>query len=156
MAAAFAIIGIYILLNVFLMPITQADIVVAFAYCVVLQSFWLGLLVSTIVVFIGCYISAIICLLLGRYVFAGFFRRQLKRSNSPLGNKMKIVDKMFVENGILLTALLRLMFLPFGLVSYLLGVTSVSISDYMIGTLVYIFKTALLCSLGCTIYLATV
>lgn len=63
---------------------------------------------------------------------------------------------MFIENGILLVMLLRLMFLPFGLTSYLLGVTSVSFSDYMIGTLVYFFKTALLCSLGCTIYLATV
>ena len=69
---------------------------------------------------------------------------------------MRIVDQMFIENGILLVALIRLMFLPFGLTSYMLGVTSVSMSDYLIGTLVYFFKTALLCSLGCTIYLATV
>ena len=45
---------------------------------------------------------------------------------------------MFKTDGILFVALLRLAFIPFGLTSYLLGVTSVSVFDYMVGTTVFI------------------
>ena len=51
--------------------------------------------------------------------------------------------------------LLRLMFLPFGLVSYLLGVTSVAFWSYVIGTTAYIIKIALIVIVGCTIWEAS-
>ena len=62
---------------------------------------------------------------------------------------------MFLENGILFVALLRLMILPYGIVSYLLGVTCISIWDYMIGTSAYIVKIALFVIMGCGIWQAT-
>lgn len=61
---------------------------------------------------------------------------------------------MFVTNGILFVALLRLMWIPYGLTSYLLGVTSVSVLDYMIGTTAIIVMIVLYVLLGCTIYQA--
>ena len=61
---------------------------------------------------------------------------------------------MFLANGILFVALLRLMFIPFGLTSYLLGVTCISVFDYMVGTSTYIIKIILCVFLGCSIYQA--
>ena len=61
---------------------------------------------------------------------------------------------MFLANGILFVALLRLMFVPYGLTSYLLGVTCVTVADYMIGSSVYIVKIILIVFLGCSIYQA--
>ena len=61
---------------------------------------------------------------------------------------------MFVTNGILFVALLRLMWIPYGLVSYMLGVTSISLLDYMIGTSAIIVMISLYVLLGCTIYQA--
>lgn len=60
---------------------------------------------------------------------------------------------MFVENGIILVAMLRLMIIaPFGLTSYLLGVTSISIVDYMIGTTSSIIDIMLAAIIGCSIW----
>ena len=62
---------------------------------------------------------------------------------------------MFKTDGILFVALLRLMFIPYGLTSYVLGVTCVSVLDYMIGTSVYIVKIMLCVFIGCSIYQAS-
>ena len=63
---------------------------------------------------------------------------------------------MFVENGIILLGILRLMIIaPFGLTSYILGVTSVSIVDYMIGTSSTIIDIMLAAVIGCSIWMAT-
>ena len=62
---------------------------------------------------------------------------------------------MFVSNGIMLVALLRLIFLPYGLVCYFLSVTSVTFFDYFIGTLFIVFKTFLVCLIGATIWEAS-
>jgi len=62
---------------------------------------------------------------------------------------------MFVSSGIMLVALLRLMFIPFGLVSYMLGVTSVTFWDYFLGSLAIIIKIMLIVLVGCTIWSAS-
>jgi uncharacterized membrane protein YdjX (TVP38/TMEM64 family) len=63
---------------------------------------------------------------------------------------------MFVENGIILVGMLRLMIIaPFGLTSYILGVTSISIVDYMIGTSSSIIDIMLAAVIGCSIWMAT-
>lgn len=62
---------------------------------------------------------------------------------------------MFITDGILFVALLRLAFIPFGLTSYLLGVTSVSVFDYMVGTTVFIIQIILVVIMGCCIWQAT-
>ena len=69
--------------------------------------------------------------------------------------KFKIVDGMFVTKGIFLVALLRLIFIPFGLTCYFLAVTSIEILAYMIGTIFYLFKIMLIVLIGCSIYEAS-
>ena len=79
----------------------------------------------------------------------------MEKSTSPRVKKWRIVDSMFVTSGIMLVALLRLMFIPFGLVSYMLGVTSVAFWDFFIGTLAVIVKIMLIVLVGCTIWEAS-
>ena len=107
---------------------------------------------GSFVVFLGCMVGGVAAFLLGRYLLADFIRRKIRKSKSPAMKKFRAVDGMFVTNGILLVALLRLIFLPYGLVCYFLSVTSVSFIDYFIGTLFIIFKTVLICLIGCTIW----
>ena len=47
---------------------------------------------------------------------------------------------------------MRLIFIPFGLTNYLLGVTSVSFWRYMFASMTYIFKSSLYTCIGCTMY----
>ena len=110
---------------------------------------------ATWIIFVGCLIGAIIALYLGRFLFADYIRTKLDKSQSVRVKKWRIVDGMFITDGILLVSLLRLMFIPFGLVSYMLGVTSVSFCDYVIGSSVYIIKIALIVIVGCTVWEAS-
>ena len=47
---------------------------------------------------------------------------------------------------------MRLIFIPYGLTNYLLGVTSVSFWRYMLGSSTYFFKSSLYTCIGCTMY----
>jgi uncharacterized membrane protein YdjX (TVP38/TMEM64 family) len=145
---------LYIVLVLTILPLTPVHLVVAYAYCKVYNSFALGFLMATFVIFLGCFIGAIIAILLARFVIANYIKGKIAKSKSVHAKKFKIVDGMFVTDGILLVTLLRLMFIPYGLICYCLGVTAVSLCDYIIGTLVYIVKIALIVLVGCTIWQA--
>ena len=145
----------YILLIIFCMPITQMHILVAFAYCKVFHSFIYGLLFATWVIYIGCILGAIAAYFLGRFLFANYIRKRIHNSKSPTMKKFRVIDNMFITDGILLVALLRLIFIPFGLACYFLAVTSVSFCDYFLGTLFYLFKIILIALLGCSLYEAS-
>jgi uncharacterized membrane protein YdjX (TVP38/TMEM64 family) len=107
------------------------------------------------IIFVGCTLGAVLAFFLGKWLFANYIRAKLDKSTSPRVKKWRIVDSMFVTSGIMLVALLRLMFIPFGLVSYMLGVTSVAFCDFFIGTLAYIVKIMLLVLVGCSIWEAS-
>ena len=62
---------------------------------------------------------------------------------------------MFKTDGILFVSLLRLAFIPFALTSYFLGVTSVSVFDYMVGTIIFIIQIMLAVLMGCCIWQGT-
>ena len=150
--AALVIILIYIVIIVFMMPVTFLHIIVAIAYCKVFNSFWLGFLVATLVIFIGCMLGALVVIYLGRYLIADYIKKQIYRSKGEWAKKFKVVDLMFKEDGILFVALLRLMFIGYGITSYVISATSISVLDYMIGTSAYIVKIMLIVFLGCSIY----
>ena len=150
------IIAFYIILIIFIMPISFLHVVVAYAYSKVFHSYWKGFLVSVSIIFTGVMIGALCAILLSRYILATFIRRRIDKSNSKFAKNFKIIDKMFIENGIFLVAMLRLMIIaPFGLTSYLLGITSISIIDYMIGTTSSIVDIMLAAIIGCGIWQAT-
>lgn len=149
------LIVIYILMILFILPITVLHLMIAFAYCKVYDDFWLGFLMSSLIIFVACMLGAVIALFLGRWLFADYIRKKLDKSKSPKVKKWRVIDSIFVTNGIMLVALLRLMFIPFGLVSYMLGVTSVAFWDYLIGTTAIIIKIMLIVLVGCTIWQAS-
>lgn len=144
--------ALYVVMIVFILPITHINILVAYAYCKVYQSYWKGLLMSSFVVWLGNMLGAIAAFLLGRFLIAEWLRRKIKKSNDPRMQKFRAVDTLFVTNGILAVGLLRMIFLPFGVMCYLLAVTSVSFLDYVIGTTFIIVKVVLLCLIGCSIW----
>ena len=47
---------------------------------------------------------------------------------------------------------MRLTFAPFGVTSYVFGVTSITLKDYMLGNLSYVFNCCSQCFIGCSIY----
>jgi uncharacterized membrane protein YdjX (TVP38/TMEM64 family) len=128
---------------------------VAFAYCKAYDNFWLGFCMATSIIFVASMAGAVVALFLGRWLFADYIRNKLDKSKSPKVKKWRVIDSMFVSDGILLVVLLRLMFIPFGLVSYMLGVTSVSFYNYLIGTIAVIIKILLIVLVGCTIWSAS-
>ena len=137
---------------IFILPITVMNLMVAFAYCKVYNDFWLGFLMATWIIFVASMLGAIAAFYIGKWLLANYIRKKLDKSTSPRVKKWRIIDSMFVSSGIMLVALLRLMFIPFGIISYMLGVTSVAFWDYFIGTLVIIVKIMLIVLVGCTIW----
>jgi len=102
----------------------------------------LGVLVGTISVFIGATVGAILSFLLGRFVF--------KDQAQKLFNKFKVlnaVDRAIEAQGFKLVFLLRLSpVVPFSVFNYVIGVTAVSLRDYVLacigmipGTAAYVF-----------------
>ena len=130
-------------------------IIVAFAYCKVYGSFWLGFAVATPIVYVGVMLGALAAFLLSQYLFANYIKKKIKGSKSEFATKFRVVDKMFETDGILFVALLRLMMVPFGIACYALGVTQVSLTDYLLGTSVYIINIIIYVLLGCSLYQAT-
>ena len=104
------------------------------------------------IIYVSSVTAGVIAFFIGKWLFADYIRAKLDKSTSPRVKKWRIIDSMFVTSGIMLVALLRLMFIPFGLVSYMLGVTSVTFCDYFVGTLVIIVKVMLIVLVGCTIW----
>ena len=105
----------------------------------------LGIVVGVISVFIGASLGAVSAFLLGRYLL----RTQVKK----LSNKYAIfeaLDLALNENGLKIFILLRLFpIIPFNVINYIGGVSSVSLRDYVLalfailpGTTLYVFLGA--------------
>jgi uncharacterized membrane protein YdjX (TVP38/TMEM64 family) len=69
-------------------------------------------------------------------------------------HNFNLVDSILETDGKLIVALLRMTFAPFGITSYVMGVSSISIIDFSIGNLSYIFMTCSQCFLGASLYTA--
>ena len=131
------------------------DIIVAFAYCKVYSSFGLGFVVATPIIYVGVMFGALAAFLLSQYLFKNYIKKKLKRSKSEFCTKFRVIDKMFETDGIFFVALIRLTIVPFGIACYFLGVTQVSLVDYLLGTSAYIVYIVINVLLGCSLYQAT-
>ena len=102
----------------------------------------LGLLFSTIAVFVGAASGSIISFLLGRYLF-----RNCVINISKQYQVFGAVDSALEIQGLKIMILLRLSpLIPFNAINYILGVTSVPLRDYALacfamlpGTILYTF-----------------
>ncbi|EUK18916.1 TVP38/TMEM64 family protein [Commensalibacter papalotli (ex Servin-Garciduenas et al. 2014)] len=86
-----------------------------------------GFILSAIATLIGAFIS----FYLSRSIFRSFIEKFLKRSS-----RMQKLDNLLHLDGWKLVCLLRISpIMPFALTSYALGLTSISVRAYLIGTL---------------------
>lgn len=65
-----------------------------------------------------------------------------------------IIDEIITTEGKLIVALIRLTFAPFGITSYIMGVSSIKFWDFALGHFSYIFMSTSLCFIGCSLYTA--
>lgn len=80
--------------------------------------------------FVGAMLGSIAAFLMGRYVVRPLVERRLQGND-----RFAIIDSAAARGGIKLVALLRLSpVLPYTVLNYALGVTRISIRDYIIGT----------------------
>ncbi len=102
----------------------------------------LGLLFSTIAVFVGATTGSIAAFLLGRYLFRNCVENISKRYQV-----WEAIDTALQLQGLKIIILLRLSpLIPFNAINYILGVTSVTLRDYSLacfamlpGTILYTF-----------------
>lgn len=132
---AVAFIGIYIVATVAFLP---AFILTLGAG--VLFGVWLG----SIYVFIGATLGSIAAFLVGRYLI-----RDWVASKIASNDKFNAIDRAVGQEGLKIVLLTRLSpIFPFNLLNYALGVTGVSVKDYIIGSIGMIPGTVMYVYIG--------
>jgi uncharacterized membrane protein YdjX (TVP38/TMEM64 family) len=110
-----------------------------------------GVALGFLYVFVGAAIGATLAFLLGRYALRNWVTRRI--SANP---KFKAIDQAIAREGFKIVLLTRLSpLIPFNLLNYGLGVTQVSLKDYLLGfvgvipaTLMYVYFGSLAGSLA--------
>lgn len=116
-----AFIGLYIVITVAFLP---ASVVTLGAGAV------FGVIKGSLFVFIGAMLGATAAFLVGRYVARDWVAKKIA------GNaKFKAIDDAIAQEGRKIIFLIRLSpAFPFNLLNYALGLTQVSLKDYVLGT----------------------
>jgi len=105
----------------------------------------LGLLFSTLSVLIGATLGSIAAFLIGRYLFRDCIRSTLYERYTI----MQAVDNAMRSEGLKIMILLRLSpVVPYNVINYVLGVTSVTLRDYSLASVAFIPGTLLYTFLG--------
>lgn len=90
-----------------------------------------GILIGTLLVFLGASLGSIIAMLLCRWLF-----REHMRNNIEKHPKMQIIDEWMGEKGFRVLFMLRLSpLLPYNIFNYLVGLTSISLKHYSLANL---------------------
>lgn len=132
-------------------PISYSVIMLGYTYAQVFDSKLEGFLFSVPIVYSGCLTGAFLAFVISRYLFKDFIKDQIK-SNQWLSSNFKMIDDIVSTEGFKVIALLRLTYAPFGITSYLMGVSSISLNDYMFGNITYIFNCCTHCFIGVSLY----
>jgi uncharacterized membrane protein YdjX (TVP38/TMEM64 family) len=111
------------------------------------------MLFSVPIVFTGTVCGGLLAFMLSRYLFKDFIKDQIANSEW-LSHKFNIINEILETEGKLIVCLIRLTAAPFGVTSYIFGVSSISFLDYAIGHFAYLFEVISLCFIGCSMYSA--
>ncbi len=141
-AGAIAFMAIYILATVLLIPGSLLTLGGGAIF---------GVLVGSVYVFLAASIGATLAFLIGRYLARGWVSKQIEGNT-----KFKAVDNAIAREGLKIVILTRLSpVFPFNLLNYALGVTQVSLKDYLVGfigmlpgTVMYVYIGSLAGSLA--------
>ncbi|MEM8830136.1 MAG: TVP38/TMEM64 family protein [Cyanobacteria bacterium P01_G01_bin.19] len=101
-----------------------------------------GLFLGSIYVFVGATVGATLAFLVGRYLARGWISKKIAGNQ-----KFAAIDRAVGEEGLKIVFLTRLSpIFPFNLLNYGLGVTGVSLKDYVLasvgmipGTIMYVY-----------------
>jgi uncharacterized membrane protein YdjX (TVP38/TMEM64 family) len=133
--APMAFIGLYIIVTIAFLP---ASIVTLGAGVV------FGVFKGTLLVFVGAMLGAIFAFLIGRYLARDWISQKIVRNQ-----KFKAIDEAIAREGRKIIFLIRLSpVFPFNLLNYALGLTKVSLPDYILGTVGIIPGTIMYVYLG--------
>lgn len=139
---AIAFVGIYILATVLLLPGSVITLGGGALY---------GVVAGSIYVFAGATLGATLAFLIGRYLARDWVANRLT------GNaKFQAIDRAIAHEGLKIVILTRLSpIFPFNLLNYALGLTDVSLKDYLLGfigmipgTVMYVYFGSLAGSLA--------
>ena len=144
-------IGILALSVVLTLPVSYSIIMLGYTYAQVFDSKLYGFLFSVPIIYTGCLTGAFFAFLISRYLFQDFIKDQIK-SNSWLSSNFNLIDDIITTEGCKVVGLLRLTFAPFGITSYIMGVSSISLKDYMLGNASYIINSCTQCFIGVSLY----
>ena len=105
-----------------------------------------GIIQGSIYVFFGATIGATLAFLVGRYLARGWISKKIADNQ-----KFKAIDQAVGKEGLKIVLLTRLSpIFPFNLLNYGLGVTGVSLKDYVLGsvgmipgTIMYVYISSL-------------
>lgn len=140
-AGIFSFVAVYFVATVLFIPGSILTLGSGFVFASAF-GLGLGLLFSTISVFIGASTGSIAAFLFGRYLFRNWMENVSKRYKI-----FEAVDLALEREGLKIMVLLRLSpLIPFNVINYILGTTSVSLRDYSLacfamlpGTILYTF-----------------
>ncbi|KAM3093961.1 TVP38/TMEM64 family protein [Phormidesmis sp. 146-35] len=139
---AVVFIGLYILATVLLIPGSILTLGAGVVF---------GVALGTIYVFIGATIGATLAFLIGRYLARGWVAKRIASHD-----KFSAIDAAIAREGLKIVLLTRLSpVFPFVLLNYALGITQVSLRDYVLGcvgmipgTMMYVYIGSLAGSLA--------
>jgi uncharacterized membrane protein YdjX (TVP38/TMEM64 family) len=134
-------------------PIFYTIVMLGLTYSQVFDSKMYGFLFSVPIVFTGTVIGGLVAFMLSRYLFKDFIKDQIANSEWA-SHKFNLINEILLTEGMLFVALIRLTAAPFGVMSYVFGVSSIPFTDYAMGHITYIVESSLLCFIGCSMYSA--
>ena len=134
-------------------PIFYTIVMLGLTYSQVFSSKLYGFLFSVPIVFTGTVIGGLVAFMLSRFLFKDFIKDQIANSQWA-SHKFNLINEILETEGMLFVALVRLTAAPFGVMSYIFGVSSISFTDYALGHITYIVESSLLCFIGCSMFSA--
>lgn len=133
--APIAFILLYILITIALLPASVVTLGAGVVF---------GLFKGSLLVFVGAMLGATAAFLVGRYLARGWVAKRI--ANRP---KFQAIDRAIAQEGRKVIFLLRLSpIFPFNLLNYGLGLSQVSLKDYVLGTLGIVPGTIMYVYLG--------
>lgn len=138
------IVGVYVICELIFIPSTVVTVGTGFALREGYKSAAKAMIIGTPACFIGACLAAIISFLLGRYVFQECAQKMAR--NYPT---IYAFDRAVRDQGIVLVFLLRLCpLIPFSLMNFILGITSLTWCHFVTSFIAIIPSTVLYILIG--------
>lgn len=94
-------------------------------------SVWQAVVIGSVTIFIGAYASSIVAFLMGRYVFRDKMEQFAQENRIMMG-----IERAIKDEGLRILILIRMSPLfPFTTFNYAMGITSIRLRDYALGSL---------------------